>query len=360
VQPFVTGLELSGRFYGEVVAPLVRAHWPTLSYSAALLGAGSEVLGYDTPMSTDHDWGPRVLLFLPEGDPGLAARVVALLREGLPEVYAGWKVPLPVGPEEAGAPARTYVGPLSAFVERLLGVGLERDLAAADWLSIPSQALREMTAGAVFHDGLGTLLPLRERLSYYPRDVWLYMLAAGWQRLGQEEHLMPRAGHAGDEVGSSLIGARLVRDVVSLCFLMERRYAPYAKWFGSAFRGLACAATLEPLLAAALRAERWPEREEALVAAYEHLARQHNALGLTEPLAPEARRFFDRPFRVIDGERFARALSARIVDPAVRALLGAPLVGSVDQWSDSTDLKAPALRRAIRSLYKAAGHTRDT
>lgn len=168
---------------------------------------------------------------------------------------------------------------------------------------------------------------------------------------------MPRAGHAGDELGSALIGARLVRDVVSLCFLMERRYAPYAKWFGSAFRGLACAATLEPLLAAALRAERWPEREEALISAYEHLARRHNALGLTEPLPPEARPFFDRPFRVIEGERFARALCAKIVDPAVRALLEAPLIGSIDQWSDSTDLKAPALRRNVRSLYEAAGHT---
>ncbi len=36
----------------------------------------------------------------------------------------------------------------------------------------------------------------------------------------------------GDEVGSALIGSRLVRDIMRLCFLMEQTYAPYAKWFG--------------------------------------------------------------------------------------------------------------------------------
>jgi hypothetical protein len=78
---------------------------------------------------------------------------------------------------------------------------------------------------------------MRERLAYYPRDVWLYLLAAGWARIGQEEHLMGRAGTVGDEVGSALIGARLVRDIMRLAFIMERTYAPCAKWF-AALHGL--------------------------------------------------------------------------------------------------------------------------
>ncbi|NTU80855.1 MAG: hypothetical protein HGA45_15995 [Chloroflexales bacterium] len=31
---------------------------------------------------------------------------------------------------------------------------------------------------------------------------------------------------------------------MGLCFLIERHYAPYPKWFGSAFQRLACAAEL--------------------------------------------------------------------------------------------------------------------
>ena len=35
------------------------------------------------------------------------------------------------------------------------------------------------------HDGAGELTGLRERLGWYPVDVWRYLLAAGWTRLGR-------------------------------------------------------------------------------------------------------------------------------------------------------------------------------
>src|SRR5687768_9212505 len=114
---------------------------------------------------------------------------------------------------------------------------------------------------------------MRGRFAYYPHDVWLYLLAAGWGRIGQDEHLMGRAGMVGDEIGSAIIGARLVRDVMRLCFLMERVHAPYPKWLGTGFQRLSCAAELSPHLRAALSAEEWREREARLVPAYETIAR---------------------------------------------------------------------------------------
>ena len=44
---FVPGLELSRQFYDELVRPIVDARYPGLPHSAALLGRGSEVLGFD-------------------------------------------------------------------------------------------------------------------------------------------------------------------------------------------------------------------------------------------------------------------------------------------------------------------------
>ena len=61
---FLAGLELAREFYRGAVKPILDRPFPQLPHSAALIGSGSEVLGYDDPMSTDHHWGPRVMLFL--------------------------------------------------------------------------------------------------------------------------------------------------------------------------------------------------------------------------------------------------------------------------------------------------------
>jgi len=67
VVEFVPGLTLAELFYKEAVSPVLLKHFPRLRYSAALIGHGSEVLGFDTERSTDHHWGPRVQLFLTAG-----------------------------------------------------------------------------------------------------------------------------------------------------------------------------------------------------------------------------------------------------------------------------------------------------
>jgi hypothetical protein len=364
---FRPGLELCQRWYEEAVRPVLAAHFPGLPYAAARIGAGSEVLGFDTAMSMDHDWGPHLQLFLRDADAPLMPAVGEALVRELPPSFAGFPVRLSEPGQQqdehdaAGRPPdprhdAVWLTTCRAFCWAHLRYDSDAPLSAADWLTIPAQRLLEASAGAVYHDDAGELTALRARLAYYPHDVWLYLLAAGWARIGQEEHLMPRAGSVGDELGSALIGSRLVRDVMGLCFLMERRYAPYPKWFGSAFRRLACAAELSPLLWEAQRAGTWQEREAALAGAYAVLARMHNALGLTAPLPEAVSPFHDRPFQVIHGERFAEALRAQIASDEVRQIAARSAIGGIDQWSDNTDLRAHiALRPALLALYRGAG-----
>jgi hypothetical protein len=357
---FIPGRELSRRFYFEAVRPILNAAFPNLAHAAALVGPGSDVLGFDTPMSTDHDWGPRMFVLLRDEDAALAPTIHEALRQRLPRVFHGY--PVSAFEEPGDAPVydagegpvehRVVVRTLRSWLWSQLEYDLDRPLEAADWLTFASQALREIVAGPVHYDNVGELTGLRQRLAYYPHDVWLYMLAAGWQRIGQEEHLMPRAGYVDDELGSALMGSRLARDVMQLCFLMERQYAPYPKWYGTAFKQLACGPGLLPVLWSAQRAERWQEREASLGESYEYLARMHNALGLTEPLHTKVAPFYTRPFNVIHGSMFAEALRARIVDPDVQRIAARRLIGSVDQFSDNTDLRSHvAWRHILRNLY---------
>src|SRR6266567_3385219 len=76
---FLPGTMLAGRYYLEVVRPLLDGHAPGLEHSAALIGWGSDVLGFDSPRSTDHNWGPRCLIFLGPGDADRATALTAML-----------------------------------------------------------------------------------------------------------------------------------------------------------------------------------------------------------------------------------------------------------------------------------------
>lgn len=361
--PFLPGIELSRRFYVEGVQPVLQRFYPNLPHAAAHVGSGSDVLGYDTDMSTDHHWGPAVHIFLREADIGLRDDISQRMSEHLPFEVAGWPVnyePSPLEPwidintlkTEYPLKHHVWVMTVNEWLRNQLNWTPAADLTPADWLSWPQQKLLEVTAGAVHFDSLGELTAIRERLRGYPRDIWLYLLACGWSRIGQEEHLMPRAGYAGDELGSALMGSRLVRDVMMLCFLMEQRYAPYPKWFGTAFARLACAAHFTPLLWQVQIAPTWQAREQAIGHCFAALAHKHNQLGLTEPLPEQTSNFFGRPFQVIHGGDFAAALLAQITDPTVKNI--STHIGSVDQFSDSTDFRESlALRPIVRQLWEA-------
>jgi uncharacterized protein DUF4037 len=361
---FIPGIELAGKFYQEAVRPILDADFPGVPHSAALLGTGSEVLGFDTEMSADHHWGPRAMLFLSERDhERYAGAITESLRQKLPVRFCGYStnfsepdphdnnVQLLEEVDSGPINHRVEIYVIRGFFLGYLGFELDRTLEPPDWLSFPEQKLRTITAGVVFHDELG-LQSVRERFKYYPRDVWLYLLASGWNRIGQEEHLMGRAGLVGDELGSALIGSRLVRDLMRLCFLMEKQYAPYPKWFGTAFARLTCAKVLSPSLCRAQFAETWTEREQSLIEAYQFVAEMHNALEITEPLPASVRDFFGRPFKVIALQGFTEALCSRITDPAVQRIAQHRLIGGIDMISDNTDiLSDPHWRSVLRRLF---------
>jgi hypothetical protein len=341
--PFIPGIELARAFHAEIVAPLLAGE--PERYAAALLGPGSEVLGFDSARSADHDWGPRLQVFLAPGQSrDRAAAIEAMLARRLPAGFRGYPVAFPLS-RDADPVARHRVEVVADLVGWLgLGFDPRPPAAAADWLAAPAQRLAELTAGAVFHDEPGHLSAARDALAWYPRDVWLYILACQWVRIGQEEAFPGRCAEAGDELGSALVTARLARELIRLCLLMRRRYPPYSKWLGTAFALLPEGATFGPSLRSAVAAGGWAARERHLGQAATAVAALHNELGLTAPLDPGLRPYYDRPYQVVGAGRFADALLAAIADPQLRQRRPA---GAVDQVIDSTDAMGSAeIRRA--------------
>jgi hypothetical protein len=361
---FVPGLRLNERFYAEAVKPILDAEFPTLRYSAALIGYGSDVLGYDTARSTDHEWGPRLLLFVEEADASSVAPIRDALSRRLPPVFRSYSTHFgPPDAEGVRLPQARHAGPIDHKVEvhvprrwfqGWLGVDPFETLSPADWLLVPQHQLLEVTAGRVYYDGLGDLTKVRAKLAYFPQDVWVYLLACQWRRIAQQEAFVGRTGEVGDDLGSRLVASALVRDLMRLCFLMERRYAPYSKWFGTAFSRLDAAPHLGPLVHRVLVAATWEEREEALCAAYQYVAERHNALGITSPLDPNVSPYYGRPFRVIHADRFVEAIDRAIADPSVRAIVDrVGWIGATDQFGDAADLlDLPDVYTRLRPLYE--------
>ena len=331
---FMPGLTLAGEYYTQVVRPLLDEACPDLPHSAALLGAGSEVLGLDSARSTDHDWGPRLQVFLPDGEAGRAAGLTALLARRLPVSFRGYPTAFPRSHESGGDPRHgVEVAGLSAWLTGQLGFDPRAGVGLLDWLATPAQRLAETTAGRVFHDGTRDLGRVRAHLRWYPDDVWRYVLACQWHHIAEEEAFPGRCAEAGDELGSAVVTARLARDLMRLGLLMGRRYPPYSKWLGAACARLPAAGPLAAALAAAVTATDWPTREAHLTRAYQVAAAWHNDLGLTRPLDPGTHPYYDRPYQVLGAGRFTQALGAGIADPRLRGL---PLTGACDQFIDST------------------------
>ncbi|MEL6404699.1 MAG: DUF4037 domain-containing protein [Chloroflexota bacterium] len=358
----ISGLDLSDAFYTQVVKPIIDQHDPDLHYAAARIGAGSEVLGFDDAMSRDHDWGPFITIFLDEEEAHLADALQDTLRYALPHQFMGYSTNFITAPEDPSVSVmaitthgtvnhRVTSTTVEAYVSAYLGWDSKTELTPADWLSFPSHKLRSVISGRVFHDGIGHLTHTRATLGWYPEDVWRYLLAAQWRRLGEEDHLMMRACYRGDGIGATLIASRLVNDIMRLCFLMEEQYAPYPKWFGTAFAQLDIATDLTMPLRALQLADGFDARQSAYSTLVEIMRDKHNQLNLTRTVNPAAQCFHSRPFYVSDGGTIATLLLQSIdTDHAIFSL--PDMLGNIDQVSDHTGLRSNAIwHEKIKQLY---------
>lgn len=175
-------------------------------------------------------------------------------------------------------------------------------------------------------------------------------MASEWSQISQEEAFVGRCGDVDDELGSKIIASRLIERIMNLCFLMEKEYAPYSKWFGTAFKILKSAEKFLPIFEKILECKNWKEREKHLSKAYELLAKNHNDLKVTEQMNAKVRDYYGRPYLVIFGDKFAEKLQGKITDPELKEI---SLLGSIDQITKvSIILEKNDNIRKMKELYE--------
>ena len=319
----MSGAELARAYHDALVGPLLRRDLPAVPLVAGRFGAGSDVLGLDDEVSTDHDWGLRltVLTDAPGVEEHLEAR--------LPERFAGRPVRFATTWDPASATASRCCRWRSSSPAGS-GSGPRGRWSVADWLALTGQSVLELLAGPVFADDEGRWARLRDRLAWYPDDLWRYLLACGWRQLEQELPLVARTGARGDDLGSRVVAARLADVVVRTGLLLDRAWAPYPKWTGTLFARSPSGRLARGPGRLPGRRRTAGEREAALCAALEELRERQREVGL--PVAAAATvPFHDRESRGVPPSASALLL-ATVADPLVRALP----VGRRGRWSSGS------------------------
>ena len=265
------GLELAEQLYRDRVRAALDAEFPELAPRVAvgLAGPGSECFGYDDDISRDHDFAPRLCLWLTEDD--ARAHGAQLLAR-----YRAWTAEY--APVTAMAADRSGPIAIPDFYRRFTGCpGVPPD--ALSWLRIPEHLLAVGTNGRVFRDDLGEFSAVRSALlEGYPADVKRKRLAARLFTMGQAgQYNLPRCLKRGDAVAARFAETEFLRAALEAVCLLNGRYAPYYKWLHRAASELPLCADAVRDAAALLTtpdAEKTAQVERVCVAVAEELRRQ--------------------------------------------------------------------------------------
>ncbi len=337
---FIKGMDLCEGFFNEYAKPIIEENFPDLKYSAGLIGYGSDVLGYDDAVSTDHMWGPRFYMFLSETDISMKDDIINALSENLPYTYKGYSVnftepdPNDCGVQHPEFITEGKVNPLvfiHAFEEYLneqLGTADLDNISSVQWLAFSEHRLLSLVSGKFFVDGLNCSEKVA-KIKYYPDEVKLYMIASNWEIIASEQAFVKRCGECGDAIGSQLVCARIAERLMRLCFLYKDTYAPYSKWFGTAFNHLDIDISIKQTIQAALSANSLTERENNIVKAQAMVADMHNASDLTDVVDYKIESYFGRDIKVIFAGKFAESTADKLKGSA---LGNVPLIGTLSQF----------------------------
>ncbi|MGV8073197.1 MAG: DUF4037 domain-containing protein [Syntrophobacteraceae bacterium] len=194
--------------------------------AVGLVGEGSECFGFDDEISRDHDWGPGFCLWLDSDDYNDIGSALEAEYRSLPQSFQNferistrWGTSR-LGVKEIGAFYRSFIGTTHAPDD------------IEQWFFIPEPNLAACTNGKVFHDPLGKFSAIRsDLLAYFPEDVRLAKIVARCAAAAQSgQYNYPRTVKRDEPFAALFSLTKFCDEIISLGFLLNRRYCPFYKW----------------------------------------------------------------------------------------------------------------------------------
>ena len=228
------GLELSRKYYEEYGRDMIETHFPHLAdrICVGLVGEGSECLGYDDEISTDHDFEPAFCLFVTKEDEKNFGFELERAYSKLPKQFMGYERQK----LSAAGGKRHGVIIIDEFYKKFLGAANAPDTIER-WLYTPSQSLLNASNGEIFRDDLGLFSAVRNEIKKgYPRDIQLKKIASHTIFMAQSGlYNYPRLIKRGETGAAQLAVFEFVKNAISVIYLLNNRYEPFYKW---AYRGM--------------------------------------------------------------------------------------------------------------------------
>lgn len=138
-----------------------------------------------------------------------------------------------------GEQRRTGVGKISAFYKTYTGLD-HVPATLSEWLNISESSLATCTNGKIFTDPLGEFSRWRKALlNFYPEDVRLKKVASRCFSVAQAgQYNFIRSLKRKEFFAAQYSETKFCADVISLVFLLNKRYTPFYKWMHRGVREL--------------------------------------------------------------------------------------------------------------------------
>lgn len=225
----IMGLDLAQAFFEQEAKKSLCEEFPEYAERMAvgLAGEGSECLGFDDVLSTDHDFGPGFCIWLEPDDHARIGSKLQAWYDMLPDTFMGYSR------NTVNGAGRTGVWCIDDFFKHYIGYADPIDVPDMQaFLNIPDEDMATVLNGRIFCDPFGVFE--ERRLAFYnsfTEQMWQRKLAGALIELGKfGQYNYPRAMKRGDYVTAQITLYKYIEKLLQLVHYVNHVFPPYYKW----------------------------------------------------------------------------------------------------------------------------------